>query len=64
MINIEHAYFEAGYKCAQARLQRDESRAQHWKSWFSRAYALESETDKPYVRKLFDQGYSEAQPHR
>lgn len=64
MINCEHSYFEAGYKCAQARLQRDESRAQHWKRWFSGAYALESDTDKPYVRKLFDQGYSEAQPQR
>lgn len=64
MLNTEHAYFEAGYKCAQARLKRDESLAQHWKRWFSSAYSLESETDKLYVRKLFDQGYREAQPHR
>jgi hypothetical protein len=63
MLNTEHAYVEAGYKCAQARLKRDESLAQHWKRWFSSAYALENETEKPYVRKLFDQGYSEAQ-HR
>ncbi len=62
MLNTEHAYIEAGYKCAQARLQRDESRAQHWKSWFSRAYALEQPEDKPYARSLFDRGYAEAQP--
>lgn len=64
MLNTEHSYFEAGYQCARARLQRDESRAQHWKSWFSSAYALESDSDKPYARSLFDKGYSEAQPHR
>lgn len=61
MLNTEHAYIEAGYKCAQARRQRDESRARHWKNWFSRAYALESPEDKPMVRALFDRGYSEAQ---
>ena len=64
MLNTEHAYIEAGYKCAQTRRQRDEARAQHWKNWFSRAYALESPEDKPLVRTLFDRGYSEAQPTR
>ena len=64
MLNTEQAYFEAGYKCARARIQRDESRADHWKRWFSSAYALESHQDKPLVRKLFDDGYREAQPMR
>ena len=61
MLNTEHAYIEAGYKCAQARRQRDESRAQHWRNWFNRAYALEKPDDKPAVRALFDRGYAEAQ---
>ena len=43
MKHTEHAYIEAGYKCARARLQSDER--------------LEG-------RRLFDQGYSEAQPTR
>lgn len=64
MLNTEHAYHEAGYKCARARLERDESRADHWKRWFSSAYALEDDENKPIARALFDRGYSEAQPLR
>ena len=64
MLNTEHSYIEAGYKCARARLQRDESLAQHWRQWFARAYALESESDRPQCRALFDRGYSDAQPIR
>jgi len=62
MIHTEHAYIEAGYKCAKARLQGDEYTARHWKAWFSGAVALEF--DRPEARRLFDQGYSEAQPTR
>jgi hypothetical protein len=64
MIHTEHAYFEAGYKCAKARRQGDENTARHWKSWFTGALALEPETDRPEARRLFDQGYTEAQPTR
>ena len=64
MNHTEHAYIEAGYKCARARLQSDEHTARHWKSWFSGALALEPETDRPEARRLFDQGYTEAQPTR
>ena len=64
MLNTEHAYHEAGYKCARARLERDEARAAHWRNWFSRAYALEDDENKPIARALFDRGYSEAQPLR
>lgn len=64
MLNTEHAYHEAGYKCARARIQRDESRARFHKDWFTRALALENEEDRQYARKLFDQGYAEAQPNR
>ena len=62
MNHTEHAYFEAGYKCARARLQSDELTARHWKSWFSAALA--TEPDESYARRLFDQGYREAQPRR
>jgi len=62
MNNTEHAYFEAGYKCARARLQSDELTARHWKRWFSAALA--TEPDDSYPRRLFDQGYREAQPRR
>jgi hypothetical protein len=64
MKHTEHAYIEAGYKCARARLQSDEHTARHWKSWVNGAIALENEPDRTEARRLFDQGYSEAQPNR
>jgi hypothetical protein len=64
MLHTEHAYHEAGYKCARARLQSDEACAQHWKRWFTGAQALERDADRQEARRLFDQGYSEAQPAR
>lgn len=64
MKHTEHAYIEAGYKCARARLQSDEHTARHWKSWFTGALALENEPDRTEGRRLFDQGYNEAQPTR
>jgi hypothetical protein len=64
MNHTEHAYIEAGYKCARARLQSDEHTARHWKSWVNGAIALENEPDRTEARRLFDQGYSEAQPTR
>ena len=64
MLNTESSYIEAGYKCARARLERDESRATHWKRWFTGARALERDEDRDEARRLFDQGYSEAQPTR
>ncbi len=64
MKHTEHAYFDAGYKCARARLKSDEHTASHWKRWFTGALALESEPDRLEGRRLFDQGYREAQPTR
>ena len=57
MLNRPEAYKEAGAKCALARRQRDEARAAHFKSWFSRAKALEQGEDKVLAQKLFDEGY-------
>ena len=60
MINTEHSYHEAGFKCGKARRQHDESLAQHWKGWFREATAAErNDEDKAEARRLFDQGYAE-----
>jgi hypothetical protein len=64
MINTESAYIEAGYKCARARLQNDEARAAHWRQWFARARDIEKPENRAEARRLFDQGYAEAQPAR
>jgi hypothetical protein len=64
MLNTEHSYIEAGYRCARARLERDEARADHWKRWFIQAQYLEHEGDRAEARRLFDRGYADAQPAR
>lgn len=64
MLNTPDSYREAGYKTATARLQRDESRAAFHKDWFVRASALEKGEDRTAARKLFDEGYTDAQPAR
>lgn len=65
MLNTEHAYFEAGYKCGQARVRRDEGLASHWRKWLARAIDLEKHGDDKWLAaKLFRDGYAEAQPQR
>jgi hypothetical protein len=64
MLNTPEAYREAGHKTATARRQHDEARAQFHRQWFTRAQALEQPEDRAEARRLFDEGYSEAQPHR
>lgn len=65
MLNPQASYIEAGYKCARARIQGDEARAQHWREFFSRMRSHEkTQGDKAEARYLFDQGYAEAQPAR
>jgi hypothetical protein len=65
MFNTEHAYIESGYKCARARLESDEARARHWKEYFSKMRGSErTEADRAEASRLFDQGYTEAQPAR
>jgi hypothetical protein len=64
MLNSEHSYHEAGYKCARARLQSDEASAQAWQRHFTANQYLEREEDRAEARRLFDRGYSEAQPAR
>ena len=64
MKNTEHTYIEAGYKCAKARLESDEARATSWREYFSKMRNSEEDADKAEARRLFDQGYREAQPGR
>lgn len=65
MFNTEHAYIESGYKCARARLERDEARARHWREYFSKMRGLErTEADRAEALRLFDRGYADAQPVR
>jgi hypothetical protein len=65
MFNTESAYIESGYKCARARLESDEARARHWREYFSKMRSSEkTEADQAEARRLFDQGYTEAQPAR
>jgi hypothetical protein len=64
MLNTPEAYREAGHATATARRQGDESRAAHHKQWFTRAQALEQPEHRAEARRLFDEGYADAQPHR
>jgi hypothetical protein len=64
MLNHPDTYRDTGHKVAAARLQRDEARAQFLRDWFTRAQALETPDDRAEARRLFDQGYRDAQPHR
>jgi hypothetical protein len=64
MLNTEHAYHEAGYKTARARIERNESRAKHWREYFRKMQAHENEADRREADRLFNQGYAEAQPAR
>lgn len=65
MLNTEHAYIDAGYKCARATINRDAGLAQHWRQWLARAIDLERDNaDKLEAARLFRVGYAEAQPMR
>lgn len=60
MLNCPESYAEAGRKAAEARNQRDESRAQHWARYFSAMRALEQGDDRDEARRLYDAAYTEA----
>jgi hypothetical protein len=60
MLNRREAYTEAGRKTAEARNQRDESRAQHWARHFRSMRALEQGTDRLEAGRLYDTAYTEA----
>ena len=57
MLNKPEAYTEAGRKAAEARNQRDESRAQFHADWFRRARCLESDADRAEANRLYDEAY-------
>ncbi|OLP04636.1 hypothetical protein BLL52_4249 [Rhodoferax antarcticus ANT.BR] len=60
MLNSIDTYVEYGRSTAKARNQRGEARASFHKSWFSRAKALEQESDRQAVQQAFDDGYKDA----
>ena len=61
MLNRPENYSEAGRKAAEARNQRDESRAQHWSLHYRRMRAAEAEqADKMEAMRLFDTAYKDA----
>lgn len=60
MLNPEANYTEAGRKGAQARNERDESRAQHWARYYQGMRNLERSEDRAKAAALYQAGYSEA----
>jgi hypothetical protein len=64
MLNHPDTYRDAGHKTGTATRQGDAARASFHKQWFTRAQALETDTDRAEARRLFDDGYRDAQPAR
>ena len=61
MKQTEHAYIEAGHKVARAIIQNNAARARAAMQNFNFLLALEAESDREEARRLYAQGYSEAQ---
>ncbi len=57
MFNTIESYTSEGTKCAQARRENDESKAQSHKEYYSRMYSLESDADKKQADKAFHNAY-------
>jgi len=64
VLNSPETYREAGRMTAEARRQHDEARAQFHRQWLSLALALEQPESRAEARRLFDEGYTAAQPAR
>jgi hypothetical protein len=60
MLNTPDTYTEAGRKAAQARNQKDEDRATHWREYHRKNRALENEADRAAAERLFQAAYTEA----
>ena len=61
MLNHPENYSEAGRKAAEARNQRDEGRAQHWREYFSKMQGSEADqADRTEARRLYDAAYTAA----
>jgi len=61
MKQTEHTFIEAGYKVARAIQNGNAARAKAAIQNFNFLLALEAEHDRPEARRLYAQGYSEAQ---
>ena len=60
MLNHPENYTEAGRKAAEARNQRDEARAQHWRDYFRRMRDTEQGADRQQAAQLYQDAYAEA----
>ena len=58
MLNPVEAYAEAGRKAAQARNERDESRASSWAEWFHRARNLEQGEARQTAERTYREAYA------
>lgn len=58
MLNTEHSYYEAGFKCGKADKKGDETMRRCWRNWLHEAVSAEANNeDKAEGRRLFDQGF-------
>ena len=57
MINTLEQYKEAGIKCAQARNQRDEARANSWHAQYVAMRHMEAPADRAAATEAFDAAY-------
>lgn len=64
MINSIEAYKEAGLRAGTAMRQRDASRYDHEKRWFSQAKSMEKEQDRPAAQAAWEDGYRDGNPPR
>lgn len=60
MLNTIEAYAECGRKAAEARNQRDEARAQHWKNHFQAMRNLEQGDDRIRAYQAYNDAYTAA----
>jgi hypothetical protein len=60
MLNPEATYTEAGRRGAQARNERDESRAAHWARYFQGMRNLERPENRQRAEELYRTAYTEA----
>lgn len=55
---IEH-YEDAGRGAAIARNQNDEGRYQHYRGWWAKARAYETDADRALADEAYDRGWKE-----
>lgn len=59
MLNSIEVYRDAGRKAGRASKNRDAGLVSHWKSWLTRALALETEADRKIAQQAYNEAYAE-----